>query len=96
MRKEKRIAIYPGTFDPVTNGHLDILGRASRIFDEVIVALSEKTAKNTVFTLQERFDLLKKAIALNRFACPIHVKVFQGLLVKFAQKEKAVTNKYIL
>ena len=51
---KKRIAIYPGTFDPITNGHLDILARATALFDEVIVAMSKTSAKNTLFPLLQK------------------------------------------
>ncbi len=88
---KKRIAIYPGTFDPVTNGHLDILSRASGLFDEVIVALAEKTSKRTIFTLEERLALFKLVLKKRRFGCPIRVLTFEGLLITFAKKQKART-----
>ncbi|MEM5818023.1 MAG: adenylyltransferase/cytidyltransferase family protein, partial [Desulfitobacterium hafniense] len=56
-----RIAIYPGTFDPVTNGHLDILKRATEFFDEVIVAVAVDSNKTTLFSLEERIQLLEMA-----------------------------------
>ena len=57
MIKGKR-AIYPGSFDPVTNGHLDVIQRAARIFDHVIVAVADNTSKKALLTIQERVDLL--------------------------------------
>ncbi len=78
-----RIAIYPGTFDPVTNGHLDILKRATAFFDEIIVAVAVDSNKDTLFTLEERIELLEKATEELK-----HVKVrgFQGLTVDFARQ----------
>jgi pantetheine-phosphate adenylyltransferase len=87
----KKIAIYPGTFDPVTNGHLDILARASRVFDHIVVAFAEKTSKSTLFTLNERTDLFRAAMKGRKYSCPISIESFQGLLIKFAQKRGAGT-----
>jgi len=79
-------AIYPGTFDPVTNGHTDLLQRALRHFDRIIIAVAESTGKSTCFTLEERVSLARTALASND-----HVEVvgFNGLLVKFAQDQGA-------
>lgn len=85
------MAIYPGTFDPVTYGHLDILSRATHIFDEVIVAISRQSSKSTLFSLDERVELVKKVLKRRRFACPVRVETFSGLLVKFA-KQRGVTT----
>ncbi|MGB5964316.1 MAG: pantetheine-phosphate adenylyltransferase [Sulfurimonadaceae bacterium] len=57
-----RIALYPGTFDPITNGHVDIVKRASNLFDEVIIAVADSPDKKPMFTLNERIDLVKRAI----------------------------------
>lgn len=84
---KKRIAIYPGTFDPVTFGHLDILERATAIFDEVIVAASENSSKSTLFPLSERVQLMKSVIAKRKFRCPVRVETFRGLLVSYATKQ---------
>ena len=81
-----RIAVYPGTFDPVTNGHLDIVRRAARIFDRTFVAISENPRKNPLFTLEERRSLLEDAV------CGIEkvkVEVFTGLLVQYAKSKRA-------
>ena len=56
-------AIYPGTFDPVTNGHIDIIKRACKIFDEIIVAVADNKDKNTMFNLEKRVEMMKKATA---------------------------------
>lgn len=79
-------AIYPGTFDPVTNGHADLVQRALRRFDRVIIAVAASTGKSTCFTLEERVSLARTALApLDR----LEVVGFDGLLVKFAQDQGA-------
>lgn len=78
-----RIAIYPGTFDPVTNGHLDILARASELFDEVIIAVAVDSNKSTLFSLEERVALLEEA---TRDLKGVKVRGFEGLTVEFARK----------
>ena len=79
-------AIYPGSFDPVTLGHLDIIKRASKLFDKVIVAVLLNMDKKTWFTIGERIDLLKKATA----DMPnVEIAGFEGLLVDFARQKKA-------
>jgi len=88
---KKTIAIYPGTFDPVTYGHLDILERATRIFDKVIVGLAADSAKKTLFSLEERISLFRSAIQSRKFHAPVELKSFHGLLIKFAKKEGATT-----
>ena len=80
------IAIYPGTFDPITNGHVDLVSRALRHFDRVIIAIAGSTGKATCFTLDERVSLARTALAdLDN----IDVLGFDGLLVKFAQEQGA-------
>ena len=76
-------ALTPGTFDPITCGHLDIINRASTLMDEVIVAVAESTPKNTLFTIEERTDLARKATA---HLPNVRVESFDGLLVDFARK----------
>ena len=80
-----RRAIYPGTFDPITNGHLDIIERSTRVFDEVIIALLMNIEKKPMFSIQERVEMIQQ---VNRWK---HVKVdtFQGLLVHYAVSQKA-------
>ncbi|WP_457560095.1 pantetheine-phosphate adenylyltransferase [Caminibacter sp.] len=78
-------AIYPGTFDPVTNGHLDIIKRACKIFDKIIVAVADNKDKNTMFDLNKRVEMMKKAT--NNLP-KIEVKSFNSLLVDFAKKEE--------
>ena len=82
----KRIAIYPGSFDPVTYGHIDLIKRARRIFDEVIVAVAFNARKPPRFSLSERIDMLEQA---TRNLKGIKVEAFDGLIVSFARKKKA-------
>ena len=81
-----RTAIYPGSFDPLTNGHLDVLERASKLFDRVIVAIARNESKHPLFTLEERLALMKPAIAPIKNA---RADIFEGLLVEYATKQKA-------
>lgn len=81
-----RRAIYPGSFDPVTNGHLDVIHRASRLFDEVIVAVAVNDAKTGLFTFEERAELIREATASEG---NIRVTHFEGLLVNFARSHGA-------
>jgi pantetheine-phosphate adenylyltransferase len=82
-----RRAIYPGSFDPVTNGHLDIIERARKLFDEVIVAVAHNEQKQGLFPLKERLRLLQETIGGQD-----HVRVasFDGLLVEFAVEQQAI------
>ncbi|MDX1433084.1 MAG: pantetheine-phosphate adenylyltransferase [Gammaproteobacteria bacterium] len=80
------IAIYPGTFDPITNGHIDLVQRASKHFDHTIVAVAGSTGKKTCFTLDERVALARTAL---EHVANVEVKGFDGLLVKFARDEHA-------
>ena len=79
-------AVYPGTFDPITNGHTDLVARASRLFDRIIVAVADNPKKGPLFTLQERI-----ALAETVFADDPHVEVrgFSGLLVDFVHAQQA-------
>ena len=81
-----RRAIYPGSFDPVTNGHLDVIQRASQLFDEVVVAVAFNDTKNPLFTALERVDLLKRVVKNVRNA---KVASFDGLLMEFARERNA-------
>jgi pantetheine-phosphate adenylyltransferase len=85
-----RRAIYPGTFDPVTLGHLDVLARAVRLFDEVIVAVAADSLKDASFTTAERVQLLQECVQAEPWARQVKVASFHGLLVEFARQEKAV------
>lgn len=81
-----KTAIYPGSFDPVTNGHLDILQRALRIFDKIVVAVTEVESKKNLFTIQERVGMLQKATAQWK---NVSTESFSGLLVPYAKRKKA-------
>jgi pantetheine-phosphate adenylyltransferase len=84
-----KIAIYPGTFDPITFGHLDIIKRASLLFDKLIVASAKDTSKNPLFTLDERVDLINQEIIKNNLQDKVIVEKFEGLLVEFAKRKSA-------
>jgi pantetheine-phosphate adenylyltransferase len=79
-----RIALYPGSFDPPTNGHLSIIQRGLKMFDGLIVAVLKNPAKDAVFSVDERVTLLKGAVSNDP---RVTVKTFEGLLVKFAEQE---------
>jgi len=81
-----RIAIYPGTFDPITNGHLDILERALRLFDKVIITIARNSAKNPLFSEKERLEMIKRSV---RTLKGVEVDSFDGLLVEYARERKA-------
>lgn len=83
----KRIAIYPGTFDPITNGHIDLIERAMRIFDEVIIAVAPSYKKLTLFTMEERLKMITSSIKRYKRA---RVEAFEGLLVDFVKKNKGI------
>ena len=85
---KKRKAIYPGSFDPVTFGHLDLIERALDIFDELIVVVASNASKKTLFTAEERISFLKSALK-NR--PQVQVRSWEGLTVTLAEKEKAYT-----
>jgi pantetheine-phosphate adenylyltransferase len=83
---KKVIAIYPGSFDPPTNGHLDLIERGSKIFDELIVAILRNPDKNPVFSLEERCEMLQSLTTQFR---NVKVETFDGLTVAYAAKVKA-------
>lgn len=82
-----KIALYPGTFDPITFGHLDVIRRAVEIFDRVIVTLAANSSKETLFTLEERHAQVQRAV---QDIANIEVAVCRGLLVEFARERGAV------
>jgi len=83
-----RIAIYPGSFDPFTNGHLDIVDRAATLFDKIIIAIAVNSEKNTLFSLSEREDMIAEVIKNKK---DVTVVSFTGLLVEFAKEVGAKT-----
>ncbi|MDY3007137.1 pantetheine-phosphate adenylyltransferase [Anaerococcus sp. AGMB00486] len=82
--------IYPGSFDPITIGHLDIIERLSKMFDEVVVAILINEVKHTLFSIEERIELIKQDIKEYKLDNVV-VKEFDGLLVDFAKKENSKT-----
>lgn len=80
------IAVYPGTFDPITNGHLDIIRRAAKIYDELVIGVLENLAKTPLFSAEERVNIVKEAI---RELPNVRVSRFDGLSVDFARQNRA-------
>lgn len=86
-KKSPRIGVYPGAFDPITNGHLSLVVRAESLFDRLIVAVAENHEKQTLFTLEERLDLARKVLSKYSW---VRVEKIDGLTAEFAKKKKAV------
>ncbi len=85
-----RRAIYPGSFDPVTNGHLDIIQRGCKLFDEIIVAVLVNPEKKAFFTIDERCEILSEVLkTIDRADCRVTVESFEGLMVQYASERKA-------
>jgi pantetheine-phosphate adenylyltransferase len=81
-----RTAIYPGSFDPLTNGHLDVIQRATKLFDRVIVAVAKSESKHPFFTLEERRQMVVEAV---RGMGDVEADVFEGLLVRYVERRGA-------
>ncbi|CAN5437809.1 pantetheine-phosphate adenylyltransferase [soil metagenome] len=87
-----RRAIYPGSFDPITNGHLDIIERGSKLFDEIIIAILYNPDKNPLFSIEERKALLEQVLpTINAGNCRFIVEDFEGLLVEYAIRREVDT-----
>lgn len=86
LRMSPLVAIYPGSFDPVTNGHLDLIARGAKIFDRLIVAVLRNTEKEPLFAVAERLEMLREATSRWN---NVEVDVFEGLLVEYARKKNA-------
>lgn len=85
-----RRAIYPGSFDPVTNGHLDIIERGCKLFDEIIIAILLNPEKRPFFSIEERREILNEVLqGINRSNCELRVDDFKGLLVHYAVAQEA-------
>lgn len=84
--RHEKLAVYPGTFDPIHNGHLEIIRRALGTFDRIIVALGANPEKDTIFSVEERLDMIRGAVAGDP---RIQADSFEGLLVRYAEKIKA-------
>src|ERR1700728_625369 len=87
MNQGLRRIIYPGTFDPITYGHIDVVGRALQLFDEVVLAIAADSTKKPLFSLEERRDLAETALA--HFGSKVRIAAFHGLLIDFVKKEKS-------
>lgn len=87
-----RRAIYPGSFDPVTNGHLDIIERGCKLFDEIIIAILNNPEKHPMFSVEERREMLVEVLPkINSDDCRLVVEDFQGLLVEYAKQREVQT-----
>jgi len=86
-RPRFRTGLYPGTFDPVTNGHLDVVGRAARLLDRLVIGVAMNSGKGPLFTLEERVELVRDEMASVSLRTGTHIEVrpFDGLLMHFAQ-----------
>ena len=85
-----RRAIYPGSFDPVTNGHLDIIERGCKLFDEIIISILINPEKQPFFTIEERADMLAEVVAdISKGGCTVRIDSFRGLLVNYAVAQQA-------
>ena len=87
MDNQERIAVYPGTFDPITNGHIDIIKRALRLFDKIIIVIAINVQKKPLFTIDERVKMIKRCFPKNSHN--IEVDVTDGLIVDYAIKREA-------
>ena len=87
MTQQNPIAVYPGTFDPITNGHLDILQRSLKVFEKVIVTIAPNIRKNPLFTTDERIGFIRDA--LPQYGDRLEFAVFEGLLVEFCNSRGA-------
>lgn len=85
-RHQKAVALYPGSFDPLTNGHIDLIDRAARLFDNLILAVVHNPAKNPLFSVEERIDMLREVAGKYE---NVEVDSFEGLLVNYAQRRNA-------
>ena len=87
---ENRIGVYPGTFDPTTNGHLDIIHRAAKLLDKLVVAVAVNAGKGPLFEIGERIEMVRAEVAaLNNSTARVEVREFDNLLVNFAAEEGA-------
>jgi pantetheine-phosphate adenylyltransferase len=87
VKETPRRIVYPGTFDPITYGHVDVVGRAVQLFDEVVLAIAADSTKKPLFSLEERMELANQALA--SFGTKVRVTAFNGLLIDYVQKEKS-------
>ena len=88
MANKKRNALYPGSFDPITYGHIDLIDRALQLFDEVHIAIATNEEKMPLFSVEERLQMVKKAVAQKK---RVVVRAFDGLIVRYAQEHQLKT-----
>jgi len=86
MARNSRVAVYPGSFDPLTNGHVDIIQRGASLFDHIVVAVLKNAAKAPLFDVPERVDIIEKVFAKQK---NVEVDTFEGLLVDYVRRKKA-------
>ena len=86
MQAQRIVAIYPGSFDPPTNGHLDLIERGSKIFDHLVVAVLRNQEKNALFSVEERMEMLRE---VSQHCANVEVEAFDGLLVDYAVRRRA-------
>ncbi len=83
---KKHVAVYPGSFDPITNGHLDIINRGLEVFDTLIVAVARNSEKNALFSIEERVDMIRETLGDNP---RLKVDSFKGLLIDYVARQEA-------
>ena len=86
LSRMTRVGLYPGTFDPITNGHTDIIGRAVKLVDRLVIGVAINTGKGPMFTLEERVAIVEEAVEPLRTRAEIVVQPFEGLLMHFARQ----------
>lgn len=84
-----KLAVYPGSFDPITNGHLDLLERGLKIFDRIVIAIARNPAKKPLFTVEERVEMIQKVLDVHPLRHRMEVDAFDGLLVEYVKKAGA-------
>ncbi|MFO7753376.1 MAG: pantetheine-phosphate adenylyltransferase [Desulfobacteraceae bacterium] len=87
MNEQLRTAVYPGSFDPLTNGHIDIIERGIKIFDKIIIAVLHNPSKNALFSVEERVEMINKSFNGSK---NIEVDSFGGLLIDYAERQNAI------
>jgi pantetheine-phosphate adenylyltransferase len=85
----EKVAVYPGSFDPITNGHLDLLERGLKIFDKIVIAIAANPGKNPLFTLEERCEMIKDSLRGHPLESRVEVDSFHGLLVDYVKRVNA-------
>jgi pantetheine-phosphate adenylyltransferase len=86
MAKRKSIVVYPGTFDPITLGHIDVIERGLKIFDRLFVAVAGSSTKDSLFTIEERVEMIKESVGSRK---NLEVESFEGLLINYIHKKSA-------